>query len=239
MPRVELSRLPEELRVKLSEDGEQELWHRVCEFGGVKNLAEAFNYSASKIYSWKSKDLALPVNFVRQIMGVNNTEEIILLKGPGSSGEIRNPEFPLEISDELLTRAKFSVKENSEGTPIYLAPERSLVDRFAELLEKLGEADYRIYSRESRFELRYPKFLQSIFSNLEFEEDLAALVDETGEIQDGKILLENREIPVKEFGEEIFSREKSFELALARGDSERIAELMAEESEKVRSLVEN
>jgi hypothetical protein len=239
MPRLELSELPEDLRLKLSEQGREELWHRVDEFGGVKNLAEAFDYSDSKIYSWKSRDLALPVNFVRQIMGENNTEEINLLKGPGSSGKIKDPDFPLKISDELLTRVKFSVKENSEGTPTYITPEKSLAERFAELLEKLGDVEYRIYSRDSRFELRYPKFLQETFSGLDFEDDIAALVDETGEIQDGKILLENREISVYDFEGQVFSREKRFELALERGDSEKIAELMAEESKKVSSLIES
>ncbi|MFB6116220.1 MAG: hypothetical protein ABEK10_01795 [Candidatus Nanosalina sp.] len=239
MPRVEFSEIPENLRVKLSEQGQHELWHRVDEFGGVKNLAEAFDYSQSKIYNWKSKDLALPVDFVRQIMGENNTDEIILLKGPGSSGKIENPVFPLKISDELLTSVEESVMENSEGTPVYVTQEKSLVERFAALLDRLGDVDYKLYSRESRFELRYPKFLHSVFSGLEFHQDLGAVVDETGEIRDGKILIEERQIPVDDFEEKIFSREKSFELALARGDSEKIAELMAEESEKVRNLVEN
>lgn len=237
MPRIDFSRIPENFRVKLSEKGKKDLWHRVDEFGGVKNLAEAFDHSKSKIYNWKSRDLALPVNFVRQIMGENNTDEIILLKGPGSSGKIENPEFPLKISEELLTRVKFSVKENSEGTPIYITPEKNLVERFSKLLEKLGEVEYRIYSRDSRFELRYPKFLQEIFSSIGFEEDLGALVDEAGKIQNGKILVEAREIAVEEFDEKIYSREKSFELALEKGDSEKIAGLMAEESSKVRNLV--
>lgn len=239
MPRVNFSEIPENFRVKLSESGSQELWHSVDEFGGVKNLAEAFDYSKSKIYNWKSKDLALPVNFVRQIMGENNTDEIILLKGPGSSGKIDNPEFPLEISEELLTRVKLSVKENSEGTPIYITPEKSLAERFSELLEKMGEVEHKIYSRDSRFELRYPKFLHEIFSSVDFEEDLGALVDETGKIQDGKILLEDREISVEDFDGEIFSREKNFELALEKGDSEKIAEMMAKESEKVKGLIGN
>ena len=239
MPRVDFSQIPENFRVKLSEKGKNELWHRIDEFGGVKNLAEAFDYSKSKIYNWKSKDLALPVNFVRQIMGENNTDEIILLKGPGSSGKIDNPEFPLEISEELLTRVKLSVKENSEGTPIYITPEKSLAERFSELLEKMGEVEHKIYSRDSRFELRYPKFLHEIFSSVDFEGDLGALVDETGKIQDGQILLEDREISVDDFDQEIFSREKNFELALERGDSEKIADFMAEESEKVRKLVGN
>jgi hypothetical protein len=237
MPRVNFSEIPENFRVKLSDSGEQELWHRVDEFGGAKNLAEAFDYSASKIYNWKSKGLALPVNFVRQIMGGNNSEEVVMLKGPNSGGKIENPRFPLKISDELLTRVKFAVKENSEGTPVYLTTERSLVERFSELLDELGEVDYRIYSRESRFELRYPKFLQEIFSQAGFEEDLAAKVDEIGGIEDEKILLEDQEISAEDFDQEIFSREKKFELALARGDSGKIAELMAEESNKVRELV--
>ena len=237
MPRVDFSQVPENFRVKLSEEGKKDLWHRVDEFGGVKNLAEAFDYSQSKIYNWKSKDLALPVNFVRQIMGENNTDEIILLKGPGSSGKIENPKFPLKISEELLTRVKTSVKENSDGTPTYITPEQSLAERFSELLENLGEVEHKTYSRDSRFELRYPKFLHEIFSSIDFEEDLGALVDEKGEIEDGKILLEGRKISVEDFDEEIFSREKSFELALERGDSGKIAEMMAEESEKVRNLV--
>lgn len=237
MPLVEFSKLPKNFRVKLSEDGKKDLWHCVDEFGGVKNLAEGFDYSKPRIYNWKSKDLALPVNFVRQIMGENNVDEIILLKGPGSSGKIKDPQFPLEVSDELLARIKFSVKENSDGTPIYITPEKSLAERFGELLETLGGVEYTVYARDSRFELRYPKFLHEILLSLDFEEDLGALVDEKGEIEEGKILVEEREIPVQDFNEEIFSRQKSFELALERGNSRKIAGFMAEESEKVRKLV--
>lgn len=238
MPRVDFSQLSEDLRVKVSEPGKKDLWNRVDEFGGVKNLAEAFDYSSSRIYNWKSKDLALPLDFFRQIMGDNNTDEVTLLKGKGSSGKIENPEFPLKISEELLTRVEASVKENEDGIPVYIAEERSLVERFAELLEEIGNVEYKVYSRDSRFELRYPKFLNEIFSGLEFDRDLAALVDEKGGIKDGKILLDDREIPVEDFDQELFSREKSFELALQRGDSEEIASMMAEESDKVRKLVE-
>jgi|APHM01.1.fsa_nt_gi hypothetical protein len=237
MHKLKLSDLPENLRIKLTQSGRRELWHRVNEFRGAKNLAEEFDYSKSKIYNWKSKHLALPIDFVRQIMAENNNEEIILLKGPSSSGKIKNPQFPLKVSDELMTRVKFSVKENFEGTPVYITPEKSLAERFGELLENLGKFEYKVYSRDSRFELRYPKFLHEIFLDINFEEDLGALVDETGEIQDGKILLKDRKIPVEDFDKEIFSREKRFELALERGDSEKIADMMVEESERVRSLI--
>jgi len=239
MPRIKLSDLPGTLRVELTQLGKDELWHRVDEFGGVKNLAEEFEYSQSKIYNWKSKDLALPVNFVRRVMGENNTDEIVTLKGPGSSGKVEDPNFPLKISNELLTRVEASVTENTEGTPVYITSEKSLQERLTELLHKLGDVEYKTYSRESRYEERYPKFLQTVFSRIEFEEDLAALVDEEAEIKNGEIILEDRDIPVADFDQEIFSREKSFELALERGDSEKIAEMMAEETEKVKGLLNN
>lgn len=239
MPRIKLSDLPENLRVKLTQSGKDELWHRVDEFGGVKNLAEEFGYSQSKIYNWKSKDLALPLNFVRRVMGENNTDEIVTLKGPGSSGRVEDPNFPLKISSELLTRVEASVTENSEDTPAYITSEKSLEERFTELLNDLGRAEYKTYSRESRYEVRYPKFLQTVFSRIEFEEDLVAVVDEEAEIKNGEIILEDRDIAVADFDQEIFSREKSFELALECEDSERIAELMAEETEKVKGLLNN
>ena len=239
MPLIEFSQLPENFRVKLSEKGKKDLWHRVDEFGGVKNLAEAFDYSKSKIYNWKSKDLALPIDFVRQIMGENNTDEIILLKGPGSSGKIKDPDFPLKISDEFLTRVEASVKENKEDTPIYITPEKDLVDRFAELIDEIGEVEYRIYSRDSRYELRYPKFLHQLFRPLNFEKNTSALVDEIGEIKNGKIMLGDRKISVDDFEGKLYSREKSFELALEKGDSQKIAELMAQENEKVKGLIDN
>ena len=239
MSQVQFSELPKDLRVKLTEKGRKELWHRVDEFGGVKALSESFKFSQSKMYNWKNKDLALPVNFVRRLMGQNSTSEIIDLKGKSSSRKIENPIFPLDIPDELLTRVDLSVKVNSEGTPFYITPEKSLADRFTELLENLGDIEYQVYSRDSRLEVRYPKFIQEIFSQAEFEENLAALVDEKGEIKDGKLILDDRKIPIEEFDGKLYSREKDFELALQNGDSEKIAELMAEESSKVRKMIEN
>jgi hypothetical protein len=237
--KIKFSELPENLRVKLSDEGEEELWHRVEEFGGVKEVGEAFDFPRSKMYNWKNKDSAMPVKFVRRIMGENSSSEIVELKGPNSGGKIKNPRFPLRVSEELLTRVRCSVKENSEGTPFYITSEKSLADRFTELLEELGEVDHSVYARSSRFEVRYPKFLHQLFLAWEYEEDLAALIDEKGKIAEGKILVDGREIPVEEFDGKLYSREKSFELALQKGDSEKIAELMAEESSKVRKMMED
>lgn len=237
MVRLSFSELPKDTRVKLSKKGRKELWHRVEEFGGVKTLAEAFDYSASKIYNWKSKELALPVNFVRQIMGENNTEEIKLVKGPAGSGSIQNPDFPLTISNELLTRVELSVTENSEGSPVYITSEKSLVERVEKLLDQVGQVDYEVYNRSSRFEIRYPKFLNKIFYNLDHEQYLPAMIDEIGRIEDDEISVKDRKISIDDFDQKLYSREKSFEIALQKGDSDKITELMAEESSKVREIV--
>lgn len=237
MPSIKFSQIPKNYRVKLNEKGKKELWHRVDEFGGVKNLAQAFQYSQSKIYNWKSKDLALPVNFTRQIMGENNTEAIIALKGPGSSSKIKKPQFPLRPSNELLTRIELSVKENKDGTPMYLTNEKNLAQRFAELLDQIGEIEYTVYDRKSRYEVRYPKFLNDVFKQISYKEKLSAIIDEKGKIKQRKIHLPRKTIPVDQFNEKLHSRKKEFELALQKEDTEKITEIMRNESSKVEKLV--
>jgi hypothetical protein len=238
MPQIKFSELPEDLRVQLTETGMEELWHRVDEFGGVKAVSDAFDFSQSRMYNWRNKELALPLGFVQRLMGQNSCSEVILLKGESSSGGISDPQFPLTVSDELLTRMQESVKTNSEGTPFYITGERSLADRFMQLLEELG-ADYSLYSRNSRFELRYPKFLHDLFIGLDFDEDISALVDESGRVKSGKILIGDREIDPESFDGRIFSREKRFEIALETDEKREITEIVRGERKKVRKLFED
>lgn len=237
MPQIEFNELPEDLRVKLTEEAEDELWHRIDEFGGVKEFTEHFKYSQSKMYNWKNKESFLPVNFVQRLMGGNNSQGIKALKGEGRSKAVKNPEFPLQVPSELLTRVKASVSVNSEGIPTYITGERSLAERFRELLERLGKVPSSSYSRQGRFEIRYPKFLQEILTQLDFEEDFAALVDEEGAIEDGKLITSDREVPVEEFSGKLFSREKKFELALEKGDQKTIKQIIGGEASKVESLL--
>lgn len=239
MPLLEFSDLPGDARVKLSEEGEKELWHRIDEFGGVKTLSNAFDYANSKIYNWKSKDVAMPVNFVRQIMGGNNSDGVVLVKGGSTGSGFRNPEFPVDVPEELLTRIDLSVKTNREGTPTYITGERALAERFEQLLSELGTMEIRVYERGSRFELRYPKFVHSLLSGMTFETDFAAAVEEQGSIEDGVLKALGTSIDVEEFESRFYSREKRFELALERGESEMIAEMMAEEADKVGRLFRN
>ncbi|MFB6204312.1 MAG: hypothetical protein ABEJ75_01570 [Candidatus Nanohaloarchaea archaeon] len=219
--------------MKLTDTGEKELWRRVDEFGGVKQLSEAFDYSSTKMYNWRNKHSFLPVGFVKQVMGNEATGEVLAIKGRGRSSVMKDPEFPLDAGDELLTRVDESVVVNSEGTPVYQARERSLVDRFDELLQELGDVPTTFYSR-SLYELRFPKFLHELFDSMNHQEDFAALVDETGKIEDGRVEADGKSLDVADFGAELYSREKRMELALERGDSEEVIRLMNKEAEKIR-----
>ena len=232
--RLKFEDLPEETRVKLTEKGRDDLWHRVDEFGGVKQLSKAFDFSSSKMYNWKSKNSFMPISFIRRLMG-QNPPEIKAVKGKGR-GKAWEVDLPVEIDEELLTRVEASVTVNRKGTPVYITDEKSLASRFIELLEEIG-VEQSFYSREGRYEVRYSKYSHRVLSGLEFSEDFSALVDEEGEISDDKVKAPGREVPVEEFDSELYSRSKTFDLALARGDKEKIQELIAEESSKVRNLV--
>jgi hypothetical protein len=237
MPVIEFNQLPEGIRVKLSEDTEKELWHRIDEFGGVKEFTEHFEYSQSKLYNWKNKESFLPVKFVQRLMGGNNSKGIKALKGKGRSKALKNPEFPLQVPDELLTRVEASVSVNNEGIPTYVTNEKSLAKRFQQLLQGLGELPSSSYNRKGRFEVRYPKFLQEIFEGLEYEKNFAALVDEVGEVEDGKLKASDRQVAVQDFSGKLYSREKKFELALQKGDQDTIKEIIGGEASKVDSLL--
>lgn len=232
---LDFSELPEETRVKLTEDGRDDLWHRVDEFGGVKQLSEAFDFSASNMYNWRNKNSYLPIKFVKRLMG-ENPSKIESIKGSGR-GKSWKTSFPIPENNELLTRIKASVKVSEEGIPFYITNEKSLANRFQELLDEYS-IPHKNYSRD-RYEIRYPKFVHSVLSQMTYEEDLSALVDEKGSIEDEKIIVESRQISVNEFSGQLHSRERKLELAVASEDSETISELISEESSKVRRLLQN
>lgn len=229
------SDLPNNTRVKLSDQGRQDLWHRVDEFGGVQSLSQSFDFSASKMYNWKNKDSYMPKSFIKRIMG-ENPPEVAAVKGEGR-GKKWETGFPVEISEELLTRADSSVVVNENGIPFYLTDELSLAHRFSQLLERNGIA-HQNYNRDDRYEVRYPKFIHSVISNIDFNRDFAALVDEEGVIEEGKLKARTEEVKVENFDGELYSRSKIFELALFREDEKKITEIMSQESNKVRKMIE-
>lgn len=229
---MEFEELPPEIRVKLDEQQEKQLWKKADNYG-IPEAAAQTDYSCSSIYNWRSKDSFLPVEFVSPFLEV---ESVKALKGGGRSKPMENVQFPLELPDELLTRVNVSVKVNREGVPVYQTTERSLLERFAELLESLG-VPYSVYSR-AVYELRYPKYFHSIMESEEYEEDFAALVDEVGEVKKGLLEAHGREIYLDNFEGELYSRDKALELALQRDDEEKIREIMAEEAGRVREALQ-
>ncbi len=232
---MKFSELPDSIRVRLTEKGEKELWHRVDEFGGVKSFSDAFDYPASTLYNWRNKDMFVPVDLVRKVMGNEASDEVTAFKGKGRSKSVKDPVFPLPEDDELLTRVNESVHVNRKGIPVYQADDRGLVRRFIQLLEGYGEVPYKLYNR-SLYELRYPKYIHEIFTMMEFEQDLPALIDEKGEVEDGRLRVEGEELGVEEFDGKLFHRGKALDLALSKGDSRKVEELVGEEASKVREV---
>lgn len=233
---MKFSELPDEIRIKLTEKGTEEFWHRVDEFGGVKALSESFEYSSSKMYNWRSKDSFLPIALVRKVFGNESSDEIVAIKGKGRSKAIRQPLIPVPESDELLTRVELSVKVNSDGTPIYQTDDRGNAERFIELLGELGEVSHSIYVREV-YEVRYPKFLQELFRQMSYQRHTGAVIDEAGEIRDGKIVLPQRDMDLEEFEGRLFHRQRRLQLALARDDREEVKNLMQEEARNTRNML--
>lgn len=233
---LKFSELPGFIRIKLSEEGKKEFWHRIDEFGGIKNFCENFDYSTSTVYNWKNKDSFIPVELIKSVFGNETSDEVIALKGKGRSRALKNPEFPIRVDNELLTRIQTSVNVNSNGIPVYQTSDEGNVRRFTELLNQIGDTPYELYNR-SVYELRYPKYLHKILSEMDYKEDFGALIDEKGKVHDQKLTVGNREKPVGEFEGQLFSRQKKYEYYLAKGDSEKLGKLISEEASRVGSLI--
>ncbi len=235
---MDFSELPAGTRVRLDRAGERELWKMIDEFGGVRQFSEVFDYSATDLYNWRSKDVFLPVSLVRKVMGSNASQNVAAVKGPGRSRAIEHPRFPLPENDELLTRVEESVNVNRDGVPVYQTSDVGNLGRFSELLSLYGDVPFSVYSREV-YELRYPKYLHDLFREMDFEREFAALVDETGTVSGGKLRAGGSELDVEGFEGELYHRKKRLNLALERGDSRRVADIMAEEASLVDSMVQN
>jgi len=230
--KVKFSELPDFIRIKLSESGKKEFWHRIDEFGGIKNFCGAFDYSTSTVYNWKNKDSFIPVELVKNVFGTEASDDVIAIKGKGRSLPLKNPGFPIRVDDELLTRINVSVNVNSNGIPVYQSTDRGNVGRFIELLEQIGDLPYQVYNR-SVYELRYPKYLHQLLSTMDYNQDFGALVDEKGKIEDGKLLVKEKELEIKDFEGQLYPRKKALRLALARNNDKKIQQIMADEAKKV------
>lgn len=215
---IEVGDLPPETRIKPIE--EEKLWQKV-EKKGIAQIAEETGLPRSKIYNWRSKGSFLPLKFVEKILDSFRIER---MKGESSSKPV-NWSPPIEPDNELMIRIKASVSVNKEGTPIYRTQERELLERFNALLQKNGEVPVEIYVRNG-YELRYPSLIQKILKKAEFEEDFAALFDETGRFEDGKMVAGDKEIDIEDFNGKLYSNQKKYRLAIERNDEDMIKEIL-------------
>lgn len=231
---MDLSQFPSEIRLKLEEEAEEQFWKQV-EKEGIANYSDKFSYNTSQFYNWKNKDVFLPVNVVKKTLTDQKdlNDKIIAYKGPGRSKAIKNPEIPVPKNNELLTRIESSVSL-SKDTPIYQVKDRGLIERFIQLLESLGDVPHKVYNRSTVYELRYPRYLHRTLQNMNYEKNFAALVDEKGQIKDEIIEANGTQKNIKNFEEELYSRNKALKLALAKGNDQKVRRIMAKEAEKVK-----
>lgn len=229
---MKVNELPDGLRLKLSESDERLLWQKVSEKGVNKAAAET-GYPRNRIYSWKSKNLFIPGEFVTEFM---DSPEISAMKSGGRGSEISSVNFPIPENSELLTRIGESVYTNKEGVPFYRTDEFSLAQRFRQLLYEIGDFDVSIYRRQY-YELRYPKVVQDILSEMSFDQHLPALVDESGVIKEGYIHIEGETIPVDDFKGTLYSDRKRQQLAIERGDEDELARIISDQVSKANELL--
>lgn len=232
MKEIGLEKLPNSLRLELAEEGEEVLWRKI-ERQGIGEVAESTGFSPTQLYNWKNKDISVPALLVKEFL-----EDGDSVKGFKSGGrsELVGVELPLEIPGEFLTRISSSVTVNRDGVPVYYTSEPSLLIRFRDLLSDIFGIEPEVY-RRSGLEVRFPRSIYLLVKELEFETDLAALIDEEGEIEDGRIEVGDRTIRVEEFDGELFSRSKRFEIALQKQDSEELESLISDEARRMENLL--
>jgi hypothetical protein len=222
------------LRVRLSESLEDELWRTIEQEANFKTVSKELGISRSKLYNWRSKRSFLPVKLVDRFLD-SWSHSINKYKGKGRSKPIKKPKLPIPVNKELLTRRKASVNVNKKGVPVYQTEDLGLLERFNELLQLFGDVPVKIYHRDVH-ELRYPAYLDRMMREMDFTEDIEALVDEEGEIREGKIIVEDKEVRPEKI-DMLHHRRKKVKLALMKKDGEEVKEIISEEKRKVESLL--
>lgn len=206
----------EGLRAHIDTEGTADL-QKESSMPSVKKFAETHGFSPQQVYSWRSRETAVPVELL-EAAGVEPSH-IVTLKGSGRSLEVRRPMLPFQPSRELLTRIRESVHRDEAAAPVYITNDRGNLERFQELLEDLGDVETTVYDRERRYQLRYPKFLDTVLRGRDFEPVFAALVDESGSVGERYLKAGGEKVRIDEFDGELFSVRKRYRLAAAKGDA--------------------
>ena len=206
----------EGLRARIDAEGRSKLQEE-SSTPSVKEFAKRNGFRPQQVYSWRSRDIAVPV----ELLGAAGVERdhIVKLKGSGRSLEVRKPKLPLQPCRELLTRIQESVHRDEAAAPAYITDDRGNLERVQELLRELGDVETTVYDRERRYQLRYPSFLDSILRDRGFEPVFSALVDESGSVGGRYLKAGSEKVRIDEFDGELYSVRKKYRLAAARGDA--------------------
>lgn len=207
-----LEDLDPDIRVKLEQESEENLWSEISE-KGFSEVAEELDIPRSRLYNWKHKQEFIPVKLPRKVL---NEFEIAGFKGGSRSHQI-DWRLPKEISDELLTRISLGTSVNKECTPVYYTKDSGLKDRFCQLLEQY-DVSYREYSR-SGFEVRFPTAVYRVLDDMVFQRDKIAVLDERGELKGDRIVYQDFSEKIEEVEDEVYSVRLRLAIAVRRGES--------------------
>jgi hypothetical protein len=204
----------EGLRARIDAEGRAKL-QEGSSAPSVKEFAKRHGFTPRQVYSWRSRDIAVPVELLEAASV--EPDHIVTLKGRGRSLRVRDPKLPFRPSRELLTRIRESVHRDEAAAPVYVTDDRGNLERFQELLRCLGDVETSVYDRERRYQLRYPSFLDSILRDRDFEPMFPALVDESGSVGDQYLEAGSEKVRIDEFDGELYSVRKKYRLAASKG----------------------
>ncbi len=120
----------EGLRARIDAEGRAKL-QEGSSAPSVKEFAKKHGFTPRQVYSWRSRDIAVPV----ELLGAASVEpdHIVKLKGRGRSLQVRNPKLPFQPCREMLTRIQESVHRDEAAAPAYITDDRGNLERFQEL----------------------------------------------------------------------------------------------------------
>lgn len=148
----------ENARARLSDTGIKRIKEATSQ-PSAKKFAEEHGMEPQSLYEIRSGRAAAPTTLIQKTQV--GKQQVESLKGQSSSLEIKDPNFPSGDIRELCNRQKISSHTDENGCPVYTTQDAGNLDRFKELLRRLGNTQTRIYRRQKRYQLRYPKFVHN------------------------------------------------------------------------------
>lgn len=215
----------ENARARLSDTGIKQIKQATSQ-PSAKKFAEEHGIKTRSLYEIRSGRAAAPATLVYKTQ--IEKQQIKSLKGKSSSLEIKEPNIPSRDIRELYNRQRISTHTDKNGCPVYTTQDAGNLDRFKELLRRLGNTQTRVYHREKRYQLRYPKFVYNAIMRKGKEQnprtDFYTELDEKGRITGQKAVAGTRSRKIKNIDQDkIFCTGITQEIDVRRGNKVRSA----------------